>query len=181
MDDQNTKSGNSIFKVEISRNSSKVSVELHGSEEFIDEYQTKLESMISFLDNYLYELDDSEKVDNEAYDEEFIQDISEKISYSTFDKVAEIIKEVKFRYSDVDIVLLAAVFVQQISPTNTFTTVQVSNCIKNSVLENLSNPSHSLKLNFDSERIDRNEDGYFLTEKGMHRVLTSFSTIFLSM
>ncbi len=171
------------IKINISRNSANVSIELSCSENKLEAMEPLMKRWIAFLDDFVYEYE------NEDMEPTFsdnggeinpveIGSIDELYDRLNFKDIAELIHLQKYKYSDVDLVLLAGSFAQLNSMDAFFTTSDVNRLISLTKLPKLKNASHCIKLNLDSKRLENKGKKFQLTESGMERILNSFAPIF---
>lgn len=86
------------------------------------------------------------------------------------DTFGEFYQKASKNINDIDKILLGAFFVQHTNGSNMFTTREVSSILKEQGIH-LTNPSHSIKLNLDANRIFLVKKGQFrISETGMDRM-----------
>ncbi len=176
------KNSDVVFKINFSRNTANIAIELTGPEDYIKRMEPVVNGYIRFLDEYAYdygseahETDHKSENGSAAYDPTSIAEALEKLS---FDQISEMIIAHRFNFKDIDMVLLAGAFIQQNSPQRTFSTREISKYLKMTNLPAMKNPSHSIKLNLDAGRVVQSDKDYSLTEEGIDRVIRTFSPLF---
>jgi len=178
-----TSNRDASIKINISRNSANVSIELSCSENKLEAMEPLMKRWIAFLDDFVYEYEneDVETLSDNGREEVStaeIGSIDELYDRLNFKDIADLIHLQSYKYLDVDLVLLAGSFAQLNSMDALFSTSDVNRLISLTKLPKLKNASHCVKLNLESKRLAGKGKKFQLTESGMERVLNSFAPIF---